>query len=117
MVMVSDMEVTGSRGRISVWRIWSRSGIWRLRICPWIRTRWILWRIRIWSWSRIWRLRLCSPLWQEVPEAEPEADAGYLYGGYGGYGGYGYGRGYGYGLGHYGGYGYGRGLYGYGWGR
>merc|ERR1712090_93752 len=37
-------------------------------------------------------------------EAEPEADAGYLYGGYG-YGGYGgYGRGYGYGLGGYGGY-------------
>merc|ERR1711890_138767 len=34
-------------------------------------------------------------------DAEPEADAGYLYGGYGlGYGGYGYGRGYGYGLGY-----------------
>merc|ERR1712080_204849 len=51
-------------------------------------------------------------LGKRAADAEPEADAGYLYGGYGlGYGGYGYGRGYGYGLGYARGYGYGLGGY------
>merc|ERR1712080_7398 len=105
--------------RISVWRIWRLwSRIWRL--CPWIRTRRILWRIRrirTWSWIqelRLWLRHFGKRSADAEPAAEPEAEPGYLYGGYGGYYGRGYG-GYGLGLG-YRSYGYGHGLRSYGYG-